>query len=76
MATESRSQASPNRQIVLTEFCLLSVLILCNDMVTPPPQVQAGPLPDCGASLHQDAAKQAEPPHTDAPAKVSDLCPL
>lgn len=32
-------------------------------------QVQAGPLPDCGTSLHQDAAKQAEPPHTDTPAK-------
>lgn len=57
----------------LFEIYFLSVFMLHDDMLARPPQVQAGPLPDCGASLHQDSAKQAEPPQTEAPAKVSDL---
>ncbi|XP_034731531.1 nck-associated protein 5-like [Etheostoma cragini] len=32
-------------------------------------QVQAGPLPDYNAQLHNDSAKQAEPAHTEAQAK-------
>lgn len=34
-------------------------------------QVQTGPLPECNAQLHNDSAKQAEPPQTEAQAKVS-----
>lgn len=44
-------------------------------ILAPPPQVQMGPPPDSGTSLHQDAAKQAEPPHAEAPAKVSGPAP-
>lgn len=33
-------------------------------------QVQAGPLPDYNAQLHNDSAKQVEPAQTEAQAKV------
>lgn len=35
-----------------------------------PLQVQAGPLPDYNAQLHNDSAKQVEPAQTEAQAKV------
>lgn len=42
--------------------CDITVLLL---------QVQAGPLPEFNAQLHNDSAKQAEPPQTEAQTKVS-----
>lgn len=63
-----------SHQDTVAPVCLQSFQCL-NCLVGLLLQVQAGPLPDYNAPLHNDSAKQAEPPQTEAQAKVSESNP-